>query len=112
MEKVTSKKVATPTYKVIDTEFIGKQTHGMKIVTKIGDKKVKFFMYSDSYDHQCKSYSEVWTDNGWTTVHRVRPNNQSFPSKMEYSRLSNKQAEMMFKSELKKLKKVTKEILF
>jgi len=112
MEKVAKKKVASPTYKVIDTEFIGKQIKGMKIVTKIGDKKVKFFMYSDSYDNQCKSYSEVWTDNGWAVVHRVRPNNQSFPSKMEYSRLNTKQAELMFSSELKKLKKVTKEILF
>jgi len=102
VKKVTMKKIEST---------ISKGRHGvtLKEFVKYGDEKLRFNIYSDSYDFQCKASVSIYNKNDkkWNNLYSILPADMSTSSKLSYRQYSERD----FTTDLNRLKKMAKAII-
>ncbi len=108
MSKVKEITIEKITYK-------GSQSISFREIFKLDEKRIKLEIKSDSYDQQCYSRAYILKDEKWELLYSIPYSEMNTPKGLCYHvtyRSNAAAAEKEFKTDIDRLKKYVKEILF
>ena len=108
MSKIKEAPIEKITYK-------GSQSISFREIYKLDEKRIKLEIKSDSYDQQCYARVYILKDEKWEPVYSIPYSEMNTPKGLCYHvtyRSNAAAAEKEFKSDIDRLKKYVKEILF
>ena len=108
MSKIKETTIEKITYK-------GSQSISFREIYKLNEKRIKLEIKSDSYDQQCYARAYILKDEKWEPVYSIPYSEMNTPKGLCYHityRSNAVAAEKEFKSDIDRLKKYVKEILF
>ena len=108
MSKIKETTIEKITYK-------GSQSISFREIYKLDEKRIKLEIKSDSYDQQCYARAYILKDEKWEPIYSIPYSEMNTPKGLCYHvtyRSNAVSAEKEFKSDIDRLKKYVKEILF
>lgn len=108
MSKIKETTIEKITYK-------GSQSISFREIYKLDEKRIKLDIKSDSYDQQCYARAYLLKDEKWELIYSIPYSEMNTPKGLCYHvtyRSNAAAAEKEFKSDIDRLKKYVKEILF
>lgn len=108
-----SKKIKEITIEKIT--YKGSQSINFREIYKLEEKLIKLEIKSDSYDQQCYARAYILKDEKWEPVYSIPYSEMNTPKGLCYHliyRSNAASAEKEFKTDIYRLKKYVKEILF
>jgi hypothetical protein len=108
MSKIKETTIEKITYK-------GSQSISFREIYKLDEKRIKLEIKSDSYDQQCYARASILKDEKWEMIYSIPYSEMNTPKGLCYHvtyRSNAAAAEKEFKSDIDRLKKYVKEILF
>jgi len=108
MSKIKETTIEKITYK-------GSQSISFREIYKLDEKRIKLEIKSDSYDQQCYARAYILKDEKWELVYSIPYSEMNTPKGLCYHvtyRSNAAATEKEFKTDIDRLKKYVKEILF
>ena len=108
MSKIKEATIEKITYK-------GSQSISFREIYKLEEKRIKLEIKSDSYDQQCYARAYILKDEKWEPVYSIPYSEMNTPKGLCYHvtyRSNATAAEKEFKTDIERLKKYDKELLF
>jgi hypothetical protein len=108
MSKIKETTIEKITYK-------GSQSISFREIYKLDEKRIKLEIKSDSYDQQCYARAYILKDEKWESVYSIPYSEMNTTKGLCYHvtyRSNAVAAEKEFKTDIDRLKKYVKEILF
>jgi len=95
--------------------YKGSQSINFREIYKLDEKRIKLEIKSDSYDQQCYARAYILKDEKWELVYSIPYSEMNTPKGLCYHvtyRSNATAAEKEFKTDIDRLKKYVREILF